>query len=201
MDELFIIQALQRGEEYAFRQLYEKHYVVLCRFANSFLQDAFWAESIVDEVFFHIWEIRETLTIDTSLRNYLIVAVRNSCLNYLKSEQRRNTINLTKIQETTTNTLIEYVDTNKTPLGLLLEKELENEIQKAINELPKETLTVFRMSRFDNKKNEEIATSLGISINTVKYHIKKALSFLRERLSKYLIIALIFDSPIKNLLQ
>lgn len=39
----------------------------------------------------------------------------------------------------------------------------------------------------ENKKNQEIADELGISINTVKYHLKNALKFLRERLEKYLV--------------
>ena len=68
----------------------------------------------------------------------------------------------------------------------LLEKELEQEISKAIDEMPEESRIVFKKSRFELKKNEEIAQELGISVNTVKYHIKRALSFLRERLRGYL---------------
>lgn len=190
MEEQYLIEAIQRGEERAFRFLYEKHYVVLCQFANSLLQDSFWAESIVDEVLFHLWEIRLSLNIHTSLRSYLISAVRNSCLNHLKSEGRRNEILLTDIPSLS-NSPCDFEDKNHTPLGLLLEKELEDKILSAINEMPKETLRVFQMSRFESKKNEEIAEILGISVNTVKYHIKKALSFLRERLGKYLIITII----------
>lgn len=69
----------------------------------------------------------------------------------------------------------------------LLSKELEEEISNAINSLPKECQTVFLKSRMENKKNQEIADELGISINTVKYHLKNALKFLRERLEKYLV--------------
>ena len=44
------------------------------------------------------------------------------------------------------------------------------------------------------KKYEEISQELGISINTVKYHIKNALSFLQTELSKYLIALILFFS-------
>ena len=39
---------------------------------------------------------------------------------------------------------------------------------------------------FDEKKYEEIAHELQISVNTVKYHIKHALTLLHEDLGKYL---------------
>ncbi|HBK29562.1 MAG TPA: hypothetical protein DDZ04_07435, partial [Parabacteroides sp.] len=47
---------------------------------------------------------------------------------------------------------------------------------------------VFLKSRFEHKKNDEIAAELGISVNTVKYHIKRALSVLRQDLGRYLIL-------------
>lgn len=52
----------------------------------------------------------------------------------------------------------------------------------------------FEKSRFEEKKYEEISQELGISINTVKYHIKNALSFLQTELSKYLIVLILFFS-------
>lgn len=51
------------------------------------------------------------------------------------------------------------------------------------------------MSRFEGLSNQEIAERLNISINTVKYHIKKALSVLKEGLGDYLfaiVVAFVF---------
>lgn len=55
---------------------------------------------------------------------------------------------------------------------MLLEQELEDELKRSIDELPLECRRVFYKSRFEQKKYEEIAEELGISVNTVKYHIK-----------------------------
>ena len=82
--------------------------------------------------------------------------------------------------------VLQYVKDSNYPLGRLLEKELENEIMNAINRLPDECRKVFNMSRFENRKYEEIAQELKISVNTVKYHIKHALALLHEDLGKYL---------------
>ena len=70
-------------------------------------------------------------------------------------------------------------------MGYLLQNELEDTLLKAIEELPNECKTVFKMSRFDGKKHSEIAEELGISINTVKYHTKNALRILADSLSHY----------------
>ena len=69
---------------------------------------------------------------------------------------------------------------------------MEDEIIRSINRLGEECKRVFRKSRFEHKKNEEIAAELGISVNTVKYHIKQALARLRHDLGKYLIAWLAF---------
>ena len=84
-----------------------------------------------------------------------------------------------------------FVEENQ-PLGVLLEQELEDELTRSIEELPVECRTVFKKSRFEQKKYEEIALELGISINTVKYHIKNALALLQKRLDNYLHLLIIY---------
>ena len=76
-------------------------------------------------------------------------------------------------------------------------KELEEEIHHAIRNLPEVCRKVFIKSRFEGKKYEEIATELNISVNTVKYHIKSALSSLHSELGKILIILILFFSTFK----
>lgn len=75
------------------------------------------------------------------------------------------------------------------PYGTLLSKELEEKVIQAIEALPAECRQVFLKSRMENK---EIAEELGISVNTVKYHLKNALKILREKLEYYLIALSLF---------
>ena len=44
-----------------------------------------------------------------------------------------------------------------------------------------------KISVFGESHIDEIAKELNISVNTVKYHIKKALSLLREELKDYIL--------------
>ena len=187
MQEQILLQKIKLGDENAFRYVFETHYGLLCSIASEFLKDDFLAETIVGDIILFLWEKRETIEIQSSLRAYLVKAVRNKCLNY---QQLQYVVKETRLSEQE-----EFLDTNGTflisdsqPLATLLEKELEIEIEKSINNLSEECRHVFQMSRFDRKKYEDIAQELNISVNTVKYHIKNALAKLRSDLSKYISI-------------
>lgn len=185
--ERLIVDQLKRGNEEAYKYIYDHHYVLLCHVANQYVRDTFLAETIVGDVIFHLWEIRDSLNITISIRSYLIRAVRNRCLDYVNSEHEKREVSFSVLvpQDMPEE---RYLQSDNYPLGTLLERELENEIRIAIRKLPAECRRVFEKSRFEEKKYEEIATELNISINTVKYHIKNALALLQKELSKYLIV-------------
>lgn len=186
-EELHLIHSLKSGNNQAYKYIYDHHYVLLCKIAYEFLKDDFLAESIVDDIIFHLWEKRDTIEITTSLRSYLVQAVRNRCINYLNLEREKREVRFSVIDQQ--NEWINSVfPSDDYPLARLLENELEQEIRNAINRLPEECKVVFKKSRFEEKRYEQIAEELGISVNTVKYHIKNAISRLSADLSKYLLL-------------
>ena len=191
--EELLIKKLRKGDERAFRLLYDRHYVLLCRFANQLLNNAALAEEVVDDVIFYLWEHRQEVEIRYSIRAYLMRAVRNRCLNELQLQSHREELHISSFLSPESMDFLDslFVD-NKQPLGMLLEQELEEELKRSIDELPLECRKVFYKSRFEQKKYEEIATELGISVNTVKYHIKNALAFLQRRLGSYLKLLIVY---------
>lgn len=191
--EELLIKKLRKGDERAFRLLYDRHYVLLCRFANQLLNNAALAEEVVDDVIFYLWEHRQEVEIRYSIRAYLMRAVRNRCLNELQLQSHREELHISSFLSPESMDFLDslFVD-NKQPLGMLLEQELEEELKRSIDELPLECRKVFYKSHFEQKKYEEIATELGISVNTVKYHIKNALAFLQRRLGSYLKLLIVY---------
>lgn len=182
-----VIKQIKLGDKDAFRYIFDAHYTLLCRMAYEFFKDDYLAETIVSDVIFNLWEKRETIDIQTSLRAYLVQSVRNRCINYLQQKYVLRETNMLLTDE-----LLEIQSDPPTsdyyPLATLLEKELEEKINRSINSLPVECREVFKMSRFENLKYQDIALKLNISVNTVKYHIKNALSKLSADLDKYLTI-------------
>lgn len=185
--EKAIIEKLKKGDESAFKYIYDHHYTLLCRFANQILNDAFLAEEIVGDTILYLWNHRVDLDIHYSIRTYLMRAVRNRCLNELNSLSYREELRFSSFMRPENTDFLDTVfipDDN--PLGYLLEQELEGELTRGIEELPKECRAVFKKSRFEQKRHEEIAAELNISVNTVKYHIKNAIAFLQQRMGNYL---------------
>lgn len=190
-----IIELIRLGENEGYKAMFMEHYSVLCGFAESFTKNRFQAESIVSDVFFHIWEIRKKLVITTSLRSYLLRAVRNRCINYVTRENKK--------------TFSKLPDENKVgfadslivePSGELIGKEAEKELADALEEMPEKTKMIFKKSREEGLTYKQIAESTGESIDVVKYHIKRAIAFLTSRLAKYFIL-IIFPSGLTLFVQ
>lgn len=182
-----MIKELKQGDEKAFKYIYDSHYVLLCRFACQLLEDSSLAEEIVDDAIFYLWEHRTDIDITYSIRAYLMRAVRNRCLNELNSLSHRKELRFSSFMLPEN---MEFLDSvfveDDHPLGTLLEQELEEKLSQCIEDLPKECRAVFKKSRFEQKKYEEIAGELNISVNTVKYHIKNALAYLQKHLADYM---------------
>lgn len=180
--ETEIIEALKSGKEEAFRYIYKTYYTDLCRIARGYLTDSYLSESIVEDLVYSLWENRSKITINTSLKNYLFRSVANKCINYLQLEYvRRETA-------CSSEDLVIYSDLwslGENPVEHLEGKELHSIIQKTIDGLSPETRKVFLLSRFENKRQEEIAEIMGITIHTVKYHMRSALDKLKEAARSY----------------
>ena len=194
-DKSLFIHLLREGNETAWRAMFDRHYVVMCRYAEHFVHDCYSAESIVSDVMLNLWTVRKTLGDDVNLRSYLMRSVYNTYINLTKSKYKKMETTYTDIldlYDTKDTSIIEKAMDNANPFGRLLEMELENEIVAAIERLPEESKKVFLLSRRNGMSYAEIAKELDISINTVKYHIKKALAFLRNELGPYYFLAIFF---------
>ena len=78
----------------------------------------------------------------------------------------------------------------------LIEQELENKLNEVLSRLPDRCRQIFVMSRFDNKKNKEIAGELDISVKAVEKQITKALATIRTEMKDYLPLLLFLSSQL-----
>jgi len=187
-----IIFGLKNGHEDAYKYLYDEYYNKLCHLANLYVRDLFVSENIVGDLIFHLWENREQFEIHDSLNAYLFTSVRNRCYNYLSQAHVQKESSITQLQDD--SIIFSMHSETELPIGILMEKELQNAVELAVNRLPEQTKKVFELKRYEDLSYEEISIQLNISTNTVKYHIKNALRILREELGGYLtaIILLFF---------
>lgn len=168
------------GDESAFNLLFEGYYVGLCFFASRYLKDLDLSRSLVQQVYVDIWIKRESIEINKSVKSYLYSFVRNRCIDYLRKVK------------TSTEFSEAIHDLNQLPFRDLVEEaELNDRINKSINNLPEKCREIFILCRFEGMKYSEIAQKLAVSVKTVEMQISVALKKIRKDLS---------DSQIINLL-
>lgn len=183
-------KALKEGDETAFEMIFKTYYEPLCNYAFTFILDRDEAEEIVQATFLNVWEKKETIAIETSLKAYLYRAIRNSCLNAIKHTniKRKHAAETVFVSDKSHEAVSQSV----------ISSELDQKIGDALMVLPEQCRLVFRMSRFEDLKYAEIAEQLNISIKTVENQIGKALKIMREELKEYLPILIILMNGFIN---
>ena len=179
-DMLFRKVSLQDDEE-AFRILFYDFFAPLCVFAHRYLEEMETCEDIVQETFYRIWKNRKDLDIQISARNFLITSVRNACLDLIRKQEIEKRWIEKRLEEDIEE---EYED-------LYTTQELESLLNQALDKLPEQIASTFRMNRFDGKTYVEIAEEKQISVKTVEAYMTRVLKFLRIELKDYLPILLI----------
>ncbi len=183
VSDLEVFSAIRQGNISEFEMLFKTHYSPLCRYAFTYLDDVDSAEEIVQNTFIAFWEKRDIIQIDASLKAYLYRSVRNACLNELKRQKVR--------QLHAQSVVLEGESYSQPSDQVTIAVELESKIQEAIQSLPEQCRLIFRMSRFEELKYQEIANQLKISIKTVENQMGKALKLMRLKLKDYLPLILI----------
>lgn len=176
-DETALIQQLHSGSRQAFETVFRTYYKMMCTFAVYYTKDGEIAEEIVQDLFCKIWEKRSDLKINTSLKSYLYKSTYNHLLNHKRQEEVSK--KYVKSQLESRNNSFENTDS-------IIQKQLAQQIQKAIDSLPEKRREIFILSRNNGLKYQEIADVLDIKLKTVESQMVKALEHLRQQLKEYL---------------
>ena len=180
-DEAILRSAFKNNPEEGFEMVFRRYYKPLCSHAVRYVYSKEIAEDIVSEVFVNFWKKNNYENVRISYRAYLYQALRNTIYNYLKSEYGKRTNSFLSI-----NKEINEVKEESTPQKMLLFDELSGKIKETVNAFPPQCQRVFILSRYEGKKNREIAEELNIKLKTVEAHMMKALSMLKSNLANYL---------------
>ncbi|MBQ2919508.1 MAG: RNA polymerase sigma-70 factor [Bacteroidales bacterium] len=153
--------------------LFHYNYRPLCLYALHYLGNADSAEDVVQESFAALWEKLQEGVAISNRRAYLYMMVRNRCLDQL----RRKGIPTESLKPYDTYGIIEDDDAQE-------RSQTEARLWTAIDSLPEKCRQIFLMSKRDGLKYMEIADELGISENTVRNQISKALKILKDGVVK-----------------
>jgi RNA polymerase sigma-70 factor (ECF subfamily) len=171
-----IIRRIRQGDKQEFEKLFRSSYVSLVRYAKTILKDHDTAEEIVQDLFFRLWQDRGNLTIESSLNGYLFRSVHNRSLHYIEHQ---------KVVDRHAGEIAASADQTAEPVTeAIYYSELQSKVAKVLERLPERCSVIFRMSRFEGLKYNEIAEKLSVSLKTVEANMGKALKEFRKALAE-----------------
>jgi RNA polymerase sigma-70 factor (family 1) len=171
----FLKATFEQNPSKGLELLFRRFYTPLCSHAVRFVYSKQLAEDLVSEVFFQFYRTKAYENITSSYTSYLFRCVRNECYTYMRREFGK----MDTLETTEENSISCY---QQLPDAEIHYNNLFIKVNEVIARLPTQCQRVFLLSRFENKKYNEIANELHISPKTVEVHISKALKHLRSAL-------------------
>lgn len=171
-----LIALMCKSDSSAFEVLYRRYWRQLYGFVYQQIGSREDTEEIVQELMTSLWQNRATSEI-RFLNAFLFMAARNLINRYI-----RNQINVRKYHEYKfMKEMYESIDTDE----IFNDVQLIDHIEKALDQLPEKTATIFRLSKIEELPVKVIASKMGLSDKAVEYHITKSLRSLREQLKGF----------------
>lgn len=172
-----IIARLRAGDHLAFEVIYDQYATLLAYKLNKLVKIKEIVQEIHQDVFARLWDARHHIQPDTNLKAYLYTIARNLAIDFYRKAARQRELE---------NRLAQHVCLSYDHIEPLLSYHETKEIlETLIGRLPVQRQRVFRLIKQEGKSYEEASTQLGISINTVKDHMRKSTVFLKRQLTEH----------------
>ncbi len=168
-------QRIYNNEQPAYKELFELFYNKLFRLAFMITKSRELSEEIVSDVFIAIWKRREDVLKIQNLRLYLYVSVKNTSFNYLAQLTKANIVSLEDID-------FEPLQPFSNPEDLLVTKEMNQQLYKAIQSLPPRCRIIFKLVKEDGLSYKEAAELLNLSTGTIDNQLVLAIKKLSKAL-------------------
>lgn len=178
-----LAEGVKEGRAGVFDEMYGIYYRRLYHFALSTLKSREDSEEVVQNTFFRIWEQRQNIENDQTLKSFIFTIAYHiiiDTLRYRLKEKRYREIVLDKA--TANYNLEESIE-----FGDLLER-----IDSIVQKLPPRKLEIYQLSRINHLSYNEIAQKLGISVKTVENGINFSMNFIRKRLEEKSLVVFLF---------
>lgn len=168
---------LLQSDPTSYAELFDASYDALHRYAMYITHDSIAASDILQDVYLKLWQVRETIDPERSLRALMYQMVRNYSLNHERQKKRHAS---------------EAIEADHPSVGFdsLNDDELDaailkQRLQEWIDEMPERRKEAFMLSRFEGLSHEEIASLMDLAPKTVNNHIVLALQHIRKRLEAF----------------
>ena len=174
LDDADLARRIKNGDRAAFEAFFRRHHAALIRYLTRRHCPPDVADDIVQNAFVYIWQRRDAINPDKSLRGYLFTIGYSRLLNHSRDTAK-----------------FDYAaapDDHTAPTAPDAEAEhqlLQEHLQAAIDQLPERRRAVFELCFMEDLTYREAAAVLDITRKTVENHMRLALRDIRDALAAF----------------
>jgi RNA polymerase sigma-70 factor (ECF subfamily) len=185
LDEDLVLR-VQRGDKSAFDFLVIKYQHRIIQLVNRYVKDPSEAQDVAQEAFIKAYRALGNFRGDSAFYTWLYRIAINTAKNYLVSRSRRNSDYQVDIQDAEVFENAPQLQGMETPERLLLNQEIIETIQEAIDKLPEDMRTAIMLREFEGLSYEEIAEAMDCPVGTVRSRIFRAREAIDNKLNPLL---------------
>jgi len=168
-NERELLLSLAKGNDNAFAGVFHHYRHRIYAIAFRLLGSASQAEDTVQDVFLKMWLKRQELHEISHFKAYLFTVTRNHIFNSLKLLAREQLM-----ESELSAAVVPHVKD-----AAIIHKEYEQILQNAIAQLSPQQELIYKLSREEGLKRNEIADRLQLSPETIKVHLANAMRSIR----------------------
>ena len=184
--DIRLMEKVRAGDMDAFRELVETHQHRVIGTVTRMLGDAHEAEDLSQQIFVRVWKSAPRWEPTAKFTTWLYTILRNLVFNECRRRARHKTTSLDAATDDADHPQ-QFADGNvKSPDTTMLDEEMQDAIERSIQELPEQQRMAVIMRRYQDVSYEEIAEVLDLTVPSVKSLLFRARTELREKLRKYL---------------
>jgi RNA polymerase sigma-70 factor (ECF subfamily) len=184
--DIRLMEKVRAGDTDAFRELVEAHQQRVIGTVTRMIGDHNDAEDLAQQIFVRVWKSAPRWEPTAKFTTWLYTILRNLVFNECRRRARHKTTSLDAATDDEDHPQ-QFADGNvKSPDTTMLDAEMQDAIERAIQELPEAQRMAVIMRRYQDVSYEAIGEVLDLTVPAVKSLLFRARTDLREKLRKYL---------------
>lgn len=179
-----LIAKVKNGDERAFAQLVKQYEQTVWGFAFKLCRDKEKAEESFQDTFINVYRKIGQFDSRSKFSTWLYTIVANNCLMNRRKRKLDGLLeSLDEAPDTENeNGQKQLAGWDDSPIEKMMNKELREQMDAAIQELPDDYKVVFVLRDLEEKTAEETAKILKLSVPAVKSRLRRSRIFLRHKL-------------------
>ena len=169
-----LVKRVQKGDKGAFDLLVLKYEHKIVNLVMRYVRDPEQALDITQEAFIKAYRALPRFRGDSAFYTWLYRIAVNTAKNYLAAQRRRPMDIELDMQDPDQYGLHAKLKETDTPEGVILSRELQETLERAIESLPDDLRTAIILRELDGMSYEEIAQTMDCPVGTVRSRIFRA---------------------------